>query len=77
MSKTLSGRSSRMTPLGRSISIGQVSRFHDMKSQKGARMTTTKISNDVLSIAIQDFGAELHSIQKDNVEYLWQGDPDF
>ncbi|WP_415859777.1 hypothetical protein [Lactococcus laudensis] len=40
-------------------------------------MTTTKISNDVLSIAIQDFGAELHSIQKDNVEYLWQGNPDF
>lgn len=40
-------------------------------------MTTTKISNDVLSIVIQDFGAELHSIQKDNVEYLWQGDPDF
>ena len=40
-------------------------------------MTTTKLSNDVLSIEIQDFGAELHSIKKDDVEYLWQGDPDF
>ncbi|GAB2021742.1 aldose 1-epimerase family protein [Pseudolactococcus yaeyamensis] len=40
-------------------------------------MTTTKLSNDALSIEIQDFGAELNSIKKDDVEYLWQGDPEF
>lgn len=40
-------------------------------------MTTVNLSNDVLNIAIQKFGAELHAIQKDGIEYLWQGDPDF
>lgn len=40
-------------------------------------MTTVNLSNDVLNIAIQKFGAELHKIQKDGIEYLWQGDPDF
>lgn len=40
-------------------------------------MTTVNLSNDVLNIAIQKFGAELHEIQKDGIEYLWQGDPDF
>lgn len=40
-------------------------------------MTTVNLSNDVLNIAIQKFGAELHAIQKDGIEYLWQGNPDF
>lgn len=40
-------------------------------------MTTTKISNEQLSIAVDEFGAELQSIKKDGIEYLWQGNPDF
>ncbi|GFH40932.1 aldose 1-epimerase family protein [Pseudolactococcus insecticola] len=40
-------------------------------------MTTSKLSNDSLTLAIDTFGAELHSIKKDNVEYLWQGNPEF
>lgn len=40
-------------------------------------MTTINLSSDVLNVAIQPFGAELQSIQKEGVEYLWQGDPDF
>lgn len=33
-----------------------------------------KISNDQISIKIDPHGAELKSIMKDNIEYLWQGD---
>ncbi|GFH42367.1 aldose 1-epimerase [Lactococcus hodotermopsidis] len=40
-------------------------------------MTTTKISSDVLEITVATFGAELHSIKKDGIEYLWQGNPEF
>ncbi|MDR1606114.1 MAG: aldose 1-epimerase family protein [Streptococcaceae bacterium] len=40
-------------------------------------MTTVKLSNQLLEVAIDTFGAELQSIQKDKIEYLWQGDPDF
>ncbi|WP_317368360.1 aldose 1-epimerase family protein [uncultured Tyzzerella sp.] len=32
------------------------------------------IKNDILNIEISSFGAELQSIKKNNVEYLWQGD---
>lgn len=32
------------------------------------------IQNDILSIEINTLGAELQSIKKNNVEYLWQGD---
>lgn len=32
------------------------------------------ISNDKLTVIISTLGAELQSIKKDNVEYLWQGD---
>lgn len=34
-----------------------------------------KISNDQISIKIDPKGAELKSIMKDNIEYLWQGNP--
>ncbi|MCJ1977640.1 aldose 1-epimerase family protein [Pseudolactococcus paracarnosus] len=40
-------------------------------------MTTRKISNDQLHIEIDAFGAELQSIRKDGLEYLWQGNPEF
>lgn len=40
-------------------------------------MTITKISNDQLQLEISVFGAELHSVKKDEIEYLWQGDADF
>lgn len=30
------------------------------------------IKNDDLTVSADDFGAELHSIRKDDVEYLWQ-----
>lgn len=32
------------------------------------------IKNDILTIQIKSLGAELQSIKKDNIEYLWQGD---
>lgn len=37
----------------------------------------TILSNDVLTIEVSGHGAELQSIRKDGVEYLWQGDPSF
>ena len=37
----------------------------------------TILSNDVLTVEVSGHGAELHSIRKDGVEYLWQGDPSF
>ena len=37
----------------------------------------TILSNDVLTIEVRGHGAELQSIRKDGVEYLWQGDPSF
>ena len=42
--KPLSGQSSRMTPLGRSVSAGQVSRFYEVKSQKA--FERTKFASD-------------------------------
>ena len=36
-----------------------------------------KLSNSEISISISEHGAELQSIKKNNVEYLWQGDPAF
>lgn len=35
------------------------------------------LKNDVLTVQVSDFGAELQSIVKDGYEYLWQGDPAF
>lgn len=35
------------------------------------------LKNDVLAIAVKDHGAELCSIRKGDVEYLWQADPAF
>ena len=32
------------------------------------------IKNDILNVEISSFGAELQSIKRNNVEYLWQGD---
>ena len=37
----------------------------------------TILSNDVLTVEVSGHGAELQSIRKDGVEYLWQGDPSF
>ena len=33
-----------------------------------------QISNDYLKIMISDMGAEMTSLYKDGVEYLWEGD---
>lgn len=35
------------------------------------------LKNDVLTVQVSNFGAELQSIVKDGYEYLWQGDPAF
>lgn len=35
------------------------------------------LKNDILSIAVDNHGAELTSINKNGVEYLWQADPAF
>ena len=35
------------------------------------------IQNEVLTVTLDSVGAGLHSIQKDGVEYLWQGDPTY
>lgn len=35
------------------------------------------LSNDIISIAVDDNGAELTSLRKGSREYLWQGDPEF
>lgn len=35
------------------------------------------LNNEVLSIAVKEHGAELCSIRKGDVEYLWQADPAF
>ena len=37
----------------------------------------TILSNDVLTVEVSGHGAELQSIRKDGVEYLWQGDTSF
>lgn len=36
-----------------------------------------KLENNEISIEIDQFGAELKSIKKGGIEYLWQGDPEF
>ena len=33
------------------------------------------LKNDILTIEVSAFGAELQSIRKGDIEYLWQGDP--
>lgn len=33
------------------------------------------LTNDILTVKVSGHGAELQSIQKGSVEYLWQGDP--
>lgn len=35
------------------------------------------LKNDVLTVTVKDHGAELSSIRKGSVEYLWQADPAF
>lgn len=37
----------------------------------------TILSNDILAVEVSGHGAELQSIRKGDVEYLWQGDPSF
>jgi len=39
--------------------------------------TIYKLSNDKLSISLKTYGAELSSIRKNNLEYLWQADAQF
>ena len=33
------------------------------------------IQNEILTIEVSEHGAELQSVKKGSVEYLWQGDP--
>ena len=33
------------------------------------------LKNDILTIKVKEHGAELQSVRKGSVEYLWQGDP--
>jgi galactose mutarotase-like enzyme len=40
-------------------------------------MTSNTLSNDQLTLEVDTLGAELHSIKKDGVEYLWQADAKF
>ena len=40
-------------------------------------MMKNTLKNDTLVISVDTFGAELHSVQKDEVEYLWQADSAF
>ena len=35
------------------------------------------IKNEYLSVSVDSLGAQLKNIQKNNVEYLWQGDPTY
>ena len=35
------------------------------------------LKNDVLTVQVKEHGAELASIRKGSVEYLWQADPAF
>ena len=35
----------------------------------------TILKNDVLTVEVNEHGAELQSIRKGETEYLWQGDP--
>lgn len=36
-----------------------------------------RLSNEILTVAVKEHGAELSSIRKGEVEYLWQADPAF
>lgn len=36
-----------------------------------------KLNNETISIEISNHGAELKSIKKNNIEYLWQGNPKY
>lgn len=33
------------------------------------------IKNDKLTVVLRSFGGQLHSIKREGIEYLWQGDP--
>ncbi|RZI49108.1 aldose 1-epimerase family protein [Lactococcus kimchii] len=35
------------------------------------------LKNDQLTVLVDTFGAEMHSIQHEEIEYLWQADPKF
>ncbi|MEY8538098.1 aldose 1-epimerase family protein [Lactococcus muris] len=35
------------------------------------------LKNDTLTVEVNAFGAELNSVKKDGIEYLWQADADF
>lgn len=35
------------------------------------------LKNDHLNVVVDTFGAEMHSIQHDDIEYLWQADAKF
>ena len=35
------------------------------------------LKNNTLTVAVDTFGAELHSVQKEGIEYLWQAAPAF
>lgn len=35
------------------------------------------LKNDHLNVVVDTFGAEIHSIQHDDIEYLWQADAKF
>lgn len=35
------------------------------------------LKNESLTVEVDTFGAELHSVQKEGIEYLWQADADF
>jgi galactose mutarotase-like enzyme len=37
----------------------------------------TILENEFLTVAVDTFGAEMHSVQKDGIEYLWQADKSF
>ncbi len=36
-----------------------------------------QLTNGIIDLKVDEHGAELHSIRKNGVEYLWQGDPTF
>jgi galactose mutarotase-like enzyme len=39
-------------------------------------LATTKIENEFISATVESRGAELQSLTRDGLEYLWQGDPE-
>ena len=35
------------------------------------------LQNDILTVQVSDIGAEIHSVKRDECEYIWVGDPAF